>query len=156
MVASAADPGQSYYWSGSEWLDLTESDVEYPETANFCIKGLINGGEPQMYPKIEIIEVFGGIGISATITNTGDAPATDVNWTITVTGGIFDRVNVEVTDIIASLEVDDEVTITTGVFFGLGPIEVTVEARCTEGSSDEKMTEGTIFIFWTQIPSPVN
>jgi hypothetical protein len=106
MVASAADPGQSYYWEGSEWLDLTSSSVQYA-------------------------------------------------WTITVTGGIFDMINVELTDIIASLDVDDEVTVPTGIFFGLGPIEITVEARCTEGSSDEITGAGTILIFWIQIPSPV-
>jgi len=40
IVDSAAAPGQSYYRDGAEWLDLVESDVEYSETANFCIKGL--------------------------------------------------------------------------------------------------------------------
>ncbi|MBN1356017.1 hypothetical protein JXA40_07075 [bacterium] len=40
MVDSHAEPGQSYYREGDQWLDLVYSDVEYAETANFCIKGL--------------------------------------------------------------------------------------------------------------------
>lgn len=40
MVDSAAAPGESFYREGQSWLDLTESDVLYNETANFCIKGL--------------------------------------------------------------------------------------------------------------------
>jgi len=40
MVESAADPGQSYYRSGSTWQDLHYSDVPYNTTANFCVKGL--------------------------------------------------------------------------------------------------------------------
>lgn len=35
-VESAAQPGQSYYLSGSDWLDL----VDLNSTANFCIKAL--------------------------------------------------------------------------------------------------------------------
>ena len=35
-VESASEPGQSYYLSGSDWLDLYDLD----STANFCIKGL--------------------------------------------------------------------------------------------------------------------
>ncbi len=40
LVESAAEPGQSYYRSNSEWLDL----YDYENTANFCIKGLTKGG----------------------------------------------------------------------------------------------------------------
>lgn len=40
MVDSAASPGQSFYWESGVWNDLVYSDVEYNETANFCIKGL--------------------------------------------------------------------------------------------------------------------
>jgi len=36
IVESASNPGESYYYSGGEWLDL----YDYDTTANFCIKGL--------------------------------------------------------------------------------------------------------------------
>lgn len=36
VVPSAADAGQSYYWNGSHWVDLTE----YLPDANFCTKAL--------------------------------------------------------------------------------------------------------------------
>jgi len=42
IVESASHPGESYYRSGSTWLDLYDSDVPYNTTANFCIKGLVN------------------------------------------------------------------------------------------------------------------
>ena len=36
IVESSSNPGESFYWNGSEWLDLYELN----NTANFCIKGL--------------------------------------------------------------------------------------------------------------------
>lgn len=36
IVESASNPGESYYYEGSTWLDLYDFD----NTANFCIKGL--------------------------------------------------------------------------------------------------------------------
>jgi C1A family cysteine protease len=36
IVASESHPGESYYWSGSQWIDLYTFDT----SANFCIKGL--------------------------------------------------------------------------------------------------------------------
>ncbi len=38
IVESSSDPGQSYYWTGSEWADLHE----FNNTANFCLKALVS------------------------------------------------------------------------------------------------------------------
>ncbi|NOR45086.1 MAG: hypothetical protein GQ534_05810, partial [Candidatus Delongbacteria bacterium] len=41
IVESSANAGESYYKSGGVWLDLFDNtEIEYPGTANFCIKGL--------------------------------------------------------------------------------------------------------------------
>ncbi|NLP04344.1 hypothetical protein GX411_00125, partial [Candidatus Fermentibacteria bacterium] len=41
IVESSASPGESYYWSGSAWLDLYDwAGNPYPGTGNFCIKAL--------------------------------------------------------------------------------------------------------------------
>ncbi|NOZ60879.1 MAG: T9SS type A sorting domain-containing protein [Calditrichaeota bacterium] len=38
IVQSTANPGESYYFANSQWLDL----YDYDQSANFCIKGLAN------------------------------------------------------------------------------------------------------------------
>jgi hypothetical protein len=41
IVVSAAAAGESFYRNGGAWQDLIDDQsIEYPGTANFCVKGL--------------------------------------------------------------------------------------------------------------------
>jgi hypothetical protein len=41
IVESSAGPGESFYWNGSDWIDMQNFvDDPWSGTANFCIKGL--------------------------------------------------------------------------------------------------------------------
>jgi len=89
IVVSAASPDESYYWSGSEWLDLYYfDDPPWTGTANFCIKGLITMSIPttsdlectgsltwiRVKPNATVIGNF-------TVENVGE-PYSHLNWQI--------------------------------------------------------------------------
>jgi len=108
--------------------------------------------DPHANPDLEIGDVTGGFGLEAMIKNTGDADATDVDWTITVTGGMFDLINKTFSGTVSELVVDEEVTVNTNMFLGLGKINITITAECNEGSFADETVEGTQFFLLTKIP----
>jgi len=93
-------------------------------------------------PELSIESITGGIGVTTIIKNTGDADATNVNYKLTVTGGILNLININVTDIQTNLAIDEEIVITTGTMLGLGSIQITITTTCDEGSSDEETVDG--------------
>ncbi len=107
------------------------------------------GGQPPT-PALELGNVAGGFGkVSATITNVGDAPAPNVDWTITVTGGIIGRINKETNGTITSIDVGGEESIATdGIIFGLGKLTILYTASCPEAepTTVELEATGTLFI----------
>ena len=107
--------------------------------------------EPPKYPILEITEVKGGLCVKATIKNTGEAAATNVSWTITVTGGFLGLINKNKSDVIPTIAVDATETVKTEIFFGLGKIVVEVTATCNEGSSDMENANGWQIIVFTLI-----
>ncbi|MCD4654242.1 dockerin type I repeat-containing protein, partial [bacterium] len=98
---SSVNFGESFYCEGGEWLDLVYSDVEYNETANFCIKGLAMDSGMNIAPEEDFIAVGsqgGPFTPSEKIYELMNKDAfsidyevtciPDVNW-LTFTGGMF-------------------------------------------------------------------
>lgn len=100
-------------------------------------------------PSINISVASDKTKITATVTNIGERNATNLSWIITVSGGIFGRVNVSTTGMIPVLAVTETVHVTTErLIIGLGRITITVRVTCDEGVSETKDASGRIFLFF--------
>jgi outer membrane protein assembly factor BamB len=96
------------------------------------------------------IDVNGGFGISATITNLGPV-SKRVNWTIEVIGGTipgFHTKRVDQGEDNILIKPGEATTVTTGTFLCLGSIDITVTAKCSGEPVLTEKTEGFVFFFY--------
>jgi hypothetical protein len=106
--------------------------------------------EPKIFtvgaPSLEIVGPASGFSpIQFTLSNTGQADAHEVRWTLTVMGGIFSMVTSQEQGTFDSLLVDDQVNIvTTETLFGLGPLSITIDVSANYTSSNTKHLNGFI------------
>jgi len=101
---------------------------------------------------IEIIKTGLGIGIKAVITNVGDAVAYEVEWSINVVGnGILRKINMTFSGETPELGVNESLTVSTGFFFGFGPIQITVTARALNAPEVSETLDGFLFFIFVII-----
>ncbi|UCB57916.1 MAG: hypothetical protein JSV67_04715 [Thermoplasmatales archaeon] len=91
-------------------------------------------------PEVVIETISGGIGVSATIKNIGDAAAENFDWSITADGLVF--LGKEKSGI-ATLGPGDSMTISTGFMLGFGGIDITVTADAAT-----KTASATLLLFF--------
>jgi photosystem II stability/assembly factor-like uncharacterized protein len=104
---------------------------------------------PTDKPLLTIENVAGGLGVSAKIKNSGDAPATNVQWSITLDGIVF--LGAETEDTIANIDIDGEESIKSGFPLGFGSVDISISATCDEGISVSKSAEGKLLLFFVTI-----
>jgi len=102
-------------------------------------------------PVFEIISITGGMGVSIEFENVGNGSATNVDWNIKVTGGILNLINVNKGSIISSMATGARETVKTGIFLGLGKINIEFTVDCDEGASVDDGATGTQIIIFTKI-----
>jgi PKD repeat protein len=102
-------------------------------------------------PRFEVTPLSGGIGINTVIKNNGSGNATNLQWTIKVTGGFLGLINKTFTKTIPTLAVGKETKVRTGMFFGFGSIYITFSATCDQNRSAHQIADGKIVLFWVNI-----
>jgi hypothetical protein len=95
-------------------------------------------------PEIEIGTITGGLfKVKAVIKNTGDADATDVDWSITLDGGLI-ILGKETTGTETTIAAGGQVEVTSSLILGLGKTTITVTADTA--TKDQAATVLLIFI----------
>jgi hypothetical protein len=97
-----------------------------------------------LLPELQIGAITGGFGIKAVIKNTGAGEATNVAWSITLTGGVFiGKLN---EGVLASIAAGAEKSIKSNlIIFGIGKTTMLVTATCDEGVTAEQNATGFVF-----------
>jgi hypothetical protein len=97
----------------------------------------------QPRPVLEVTDIAGGLGVSATITNVGDANATDVNMTMKITGGLFDLIDTSKETSTTMLQPEESLGLKISLF-RLGPISITVTADAS--NADQVTRHATAYL----------
>lgn len=97
-------------------------------------------------PELEIGSITGGFkGISADISNIGSVDVEDVEWSIKVTGGIFEGINHYSTETLDSIGSFESASISTyGRIFGLGPADINITASAPGLNTAYKNMKGFV------------
>lgn len=158
-ITSTTDPeGQQVYylWSWgdsiSDWLGPFDSDAsaeavhQWSASGDYTVKvkakdsaGIESGWSDPITvhitdsPCVEIAEITGGFGITARVANTGAGDAVDVNWSISLQGGVV-LLGRETTGTILKIVPGFSPQIKTGFVFGVGSVTVLVTADVAEKS----------------------
>lgn len=158
-IVKSEDAGET--WSTPERINEVDGTVvEQYRSIGITAGGIVwtdsrNGAKDIYYatteklPNLVIDSVSGGIGVSAVITNTGDATATNIDWSISLTGLVF--LGGEASGTIASLAPGESATISSGFPFGFGSIDVGITAQCAEGASASASKEGKLLLFFVML-----
>lgn len=96
---------------------------------------------------LHIGDVTGGFGkVCTTVTNNFGADVTNVNWNVSIEGGIFQGIQVQSGGTITTLEGNTSEQVCTDKFImGFGPIQITISAELETGEKVIKNVDGFVF-----------
>ncbi len=99
-----------------------------PFNANWGIEAIVEG-TGTIWTELSITVPTGPIGVSTSVKNIGENPATNVEYELTVIGGILGLINKTITGTVTELAIGAEEGFTTGLILGLGSVDISISAN---------------------------
>ena len=121
---------------------IVNSSHAWGEPGNYTIKAHLmdsygaesNWSEPFTIEIVQpniTVDITGGLGIQAVITNQGPSDLTNISWQLHVKGGFLGLINKAMNDTV-DLPAGKSIKVSTGLLFGLGRITISVRAEVVE------------------------
>jgi hypothetical protein len=149
-MSSYAGNCTSHAWSAQGVYTIKVKAIDaLGAESNWSAPFVINITAPR--PVLDISLQAKGAGVSGAVVNRGAASATDIVWTLNVTGGLFKLIHVTKGGTITSIPAGQDFPITSGTFMGLGKINVEISASCAEGASTSINASGSVFLIWVRL-----
>lgn len=123
-------------WFNNVWQQLPTT-LDY----NWGMGAIIEG---EGLAELTVQNVAGPIGVKGEIKNIATNPAMNVEYTVTITGGILGKVNKVVTGTVTELAAGAIEAFNSGIFFGIGKITIAVEATADNALDAAANFEGTV------------
>jgi glucose/arabinose dehydrogenase len=111
--------------------------------ASLSAMGLVTTSSSTADVSLQIEIITGGKGVHATIRNNGKQNATNVEWSIKLTGGLV-IIGKQAGGTLDRILPDKSTTVDIPFILGIGKTSITATAVCTEGSSDEQTIRACI------------
>jgi hypothetical protein len=122
---------------GASFQTLTQYNLLY----NWGMGAIVEG---EGKAELAIQNVAGPIGVSADCKNIGAGPATDVEVTMNVAGGLLSRIDKSATASSASLAAGATTSVSSGLIFGLGKITIDITANALNAIEVSETLEGFV------------
>jgi len=146
-TSTEQNPTHTYGSQGTYSVTLTVNDTEPTSHTDSTIATIT--AEPSE-AKLEIGTTSGGLGkICTTIKNTGSDKAENVEWTISVDGGLLGRINVTAEGDEEELDEGEAISVCTARSIrGLGKIQISISAEADNAAKVTQNAEGFVFLFY--------
>jgi len=137
------EPTASYMWNDAGTYDVKVKARDiYEAESDWSDPLSVEISEVPDEPELIVHSITGGKGVTVVIKNIGNADATDIEWSISIDGGLFFWKPTESSDTVDAIAINESETITMEVGgIGLGILTeiptITVSAECAEGPSTE-------------------
>jgi hypothetical protein len=121
---------------GKTWTQLSDYGLDY----NWAMGAIVEYDGTEL----SIVKIDGPFGVNAGIKNIGNVPAYNVEYYMSITGGIFGMINKTVSGIVPELAPDETIPIYSDLIFGLGIITIDIKANAS--NANEVFTSENSFI----------